>query len=71
MLGYLGTTRDPARDRVMFLLSMQAGLRAKAMASLTWAMVTDAQRQVAEVLRFCRKFSVETICGMISLDDQR
>jgi integrase/recombinase XerD len=34
----------------MFLLSMKAGLRAKEMASLTWAMVTDAQGQVAEVL---------------------
>jgi len=29
---------------------MKAGLRAKEMASLTWAMVTDAQGQVAEVL---------------------
>ena len=34
----------------MFLLSMKAGLRTKKMASLTWAMVTDAQGQVAEVL---------------------
>src|SRR4029434_8719853 len=50
MLGYLATTRYPARDRVMFLLSMKAGLRAKEIASLTWAMVTDAQGQVAEVL---------------------
>ena len=50
ILGYLVTTRYPARDRVMFLLSMKAGLRAKEMASLTWAMVTDAQGQVAEVL---------------------
>ena len=50
ILGYLDTTRYPARDRVMFLLSMKAGLRAKEMASLTWAMVTDATGQVAEVL---------------------
>jgi hypothetical protein len=34
----------------MVLLSMKAGLRAKAMVSLTWALVTDAQGQVAEVL---------------------
>src|SRR5438094_4585277 len=34
----------------MFRLSMKAGLRAKEMAALTWAMVTDAQGQVAEVL---------------------
>jgi integrase len=37
MLGSLATTRSPARDRVLFLLSMKAGLRAKAIASLTWA----------------------------------
>ena len=42
ILGYLMTTHYPARDRVMFLLSMKTGLRAKEMASLTWAMVTDA-----------------------------
>jgi len=50
ILGYLETTRSPARDRVRFLLSMKAGLRAKEMASLTWAMVTDAAGQVAEVM---------------------
>ena len=50
MLGSLATTRYPTRDRVMLLLSMKADLRAKAMASLTWAMVTDTQGQVAEVL---------------------
>jgi integrase len=50
ILGYLVTTRYPARDRVLFLLSMKAGLRAKEMVSLTWAMVTDAAGQVAEVL---------------------
>src|SRR5882724_3404732 len=50
ILGYLATTRYPARDRVMFLLSIKAGLRAKAMASLTWAMVTDAPGQVADVM---------------------
>jgi integrase/recombinase XerD len=49
-LGSLATTRSPARDRVMFLVSMKADLRAKAMAVLTWAMVPDAQGQVTEVL---------------------
>ena len=50
MLGYLATARSPARDQVTFLFSMKAGLQAKEMASLTWAMVTDAAGQVAEVL---------------------
>ena len=35
MVGYLATTRSPARARVLFLLSLKAGLRAKAIASLT------------------------------------
>jgi hypothetical protein len=34
----------------MLLGSMQASLRANAMAALTWAMVTEVQGQVAEVL---------------------
>jgi integrase/recombinase XerD len=34
----------------MFLLSMKAGLRAKEMASLTWAMVTDAAGQVSKTI---------------------
>jgi integrase/recombinase XerC len=50
MLHHLTTTRYPLRDRTMFLLSMQAGLRAKEMASLTWAMVTEADGQVGETL---------------------
>ena len=49
MLGSLATTRSPARHHVLLLVSIKAGLRATAMASLTWAMVTDAQGQVTEV----------------------
>ena len=50
VLTYLQTLRYPTRDRVMFLLSIKAGLRAKEIACLTWSMVTDADGQVAEVL---------------------
>ena len=50
VLTYLTTTRHPARDRVMFLLSVKAGLRAKEIASVTWSMVSDAEGQVAEAL---------------------
>ena len=50
ILGSLATTRYPSRDRVMVLLSLKAGLRAKEMASLTWAMVTDAAGQIAETI---------------------
>ncbi|MGE3541696.1 MAG: hypothetical protein AB7N91_30265 [Candidatus Tectimicrobiota bacterium] len=65
ILGSLATTRYPTRDRVMLLLSLKAGLRAKAIADLTWAMVTDASGQVGDA-RFCRKVAFEWIEGMIS-----
>lgn len=63
MLGYVATTRYPARDRVMFLLSMKAGLRAKEIASLTWAMVTDAQGQVGDTLHLPNRASKGTTGG--------
>jgi hypothetical protein len=46
VLGYLAKTRWPTRNRVIFLLSVKAGLRAKEIACLTWRMVTDARGQV-------------------------
>lgn len=48
VLGYLATTRWPTRNRVIFLLSTKAGLRAKEIASLTWRMVTDARGQIGQ-----------------------
>jgi integrase/recombinase XerC len=50
LLRHLETTRYPLRDTAMFLLSVKAGLRAKEIASLTWAMVTDAEGQVGDTL---------------------
>jgi integrase len=42
--------RYPERDRVMVLLSVRAGLRAKEIAMVTWDMVTDAEGNVGEAL---------------------
>ncbi len=42
--------RYPERDRVMVLLSVRAGLRAKEIALATWGMVTDAQGNVGDAL---------------------
>ena len=50
VLGYLAKTRYPVRDRVIFLLSVKAGLRAKEIASLTWAMVTDAEGTLSDTI---------------------
>ncbi len=50
VLAELETRRYPLRDRAMFLLSIKAGLRAKEIASVTWAMVTDAEGEIADVI---------------------
>lgn len=49
-LGYLATTRHPERNRVVFLLSVKAGLRAKEIANLTWEMVSDAEGWVGTAI---------------------
>jgi integrase len=40
--------RYPQRDRVMILLSVKAGLRASEIAKLSWSMVLDTNRRVAD-----------------------
>lgn len=40
----------PARDRVIVLLSVQAGLRAAEIAGLTWSMVLDDRGRVGDVI---------------------
>lgn len=50
VLAYLTSTRYPFRNRVIFLLSVKAGLRAKEIASLTWEMVTDAEGNLGEAI---------------------
>ena len=45
-LGYLSQSRHPARNRVILLLSVKAGLRAKEIASLTWDMVTNSGGEI-------------------------
>jgi integrase/recombinase XerD len=50
MLAEVATHRFPERDRVMVLLSVKAGLRAKEIAMVTWRMVTDAEGNVGDAL---------------------
>ena len=50
VLDHIKGSRYPLRDRVMFLLSVKSGLRAKEISLLTWSMVTDASGMVGESL---------------------
>jgi integrase len=57
IMSHLEDTRWAERNRVTFLLSVKAGLRAKEIASLTWPMVTDAEGKVADSIQLQDKAS--------------
>jgi integrase len=48
LLAYTTTRRHAIRNRVILLLSFRAGLRAKEIARLTWAMVCNAAGALAD-----------------------
>ena len=50
VLAELDTRRYLLRDRVTFLLSAKAGLRAVEISRCTWAMVTDAEGEIGDVI---------------------
>ena len=49
-LQHIQTHRKPKRDRVMFLFSVKAGLRAVEIASVEWSMVTNSSGEVGDTL---------------------
>jgi integrase len=57
VLGYLSKTRYPIRNRVIFLLSVKAGLRAKEIACLSWEMLTDAEGKIGESIHLLNQAS--------------
>ncbi|NRQ25862.1 Tyrosine recombinase XerD [Aliiroseovarius sp. xm-g-7] len=57
LLWYVGTLRRPLRNEVIVMLSVRAGLRAKEIASLTWAMVTDADGNISDRIHLTDKAS--------------
>ncbi|HLG85506.1 MAG TPA: site-specific integrase [Bradyrhizobium sp.] len=56
-LGFLSKTRYPTRNRVIFLLSVKAGLRAKEIARLKWTMVIDAEGEVSHAIHLANNAS--------------
>jgi integrase/recombinase XerD len=46
MLAYLATTRHALRNKLIFLLSTKAGLRAKEIARLTWEMTNTSTGEI-------------------------
>ncbi|MCL6684110.1 site-specific integrase [Sphingomonas sp. SE158] len=66
-MDHISRTRHPARNRVIFLLSLRAGLRAKEIANLEWRMVTDAEGEVSETVRISDKASKGNSGGVVPM----
>jgi len=65
VLAYLGASRQAKRNIVMFLFSVDAGLRAKEIASVTWDMVTDATGSLTDAIRLQNSASKGKSGGVI------
>ena len=70
VLAYLAKTRWPTRNKVVFLLSAKAGLRAKEIASLTWRMVTDARGQIGMAIHLENTASKGQSGRVIPMNDE-
>lgn len=70
VLLHLEGTRNPVRNRLIFLLSLKAGLRAKEIAELTWRMVTDSQGEIATEIRLENSASKGRSGGVIAMNSE-
>jgi integrase len=70
VLAYLTSTRYPGRNRAIFLLSVRAGLRAKEIASLTWAMLTDAEGMIGDAIHLVDQASKGSSGRVIPLNKE-
>lgn len=50
LLWYVSTLRHAQRNEIIVLLSVRAGLRAKEIAELKWAMLTDAEGEIGSYI---------------------
>jgi integrase/recombinase XerD len=70
VLGYLAKSRHPARNRLIFLLSVKAGLRAKEIARLTWWMTNDSLGEIGRTICLQDSASKGRSGRMIPLNDE-
>ncbi|MBL0941562.1 MAG: site-specific integrase [Alphaproteobacteria bacterium] len=57
VLDHIKNYRYPKRNKVIFLLSLKAGLRAQEISLLTWSMLTDASGQINDFIQLPDKLS--------------
>ncbi len=64
---FITRTRLPERNRVIQLLSVKAGLRAKEIALLTWGMVTDSEGVLVDTISLTNSASKGKTGGVIPM----
>lgn len=70
VLNFLEKTRSPVRNKVIFLLSVKAGFRAKEIASLTWTMVCDSDGSIADCISLTNQASKGKGGGIVWLNKE-
>ena len=70
VLPHIDDTRDAIRNRVMFLLSVDAGLRAKEIASVEWRMVLDAEGNLTDAIRLESKSAKGSSGGVVYMSER-
>jgi integrase/recombinase XerD len=70
VLLHLESTRNPIRNKLIFLLSLKAGLRAKEIALLTWRMVTDSQGEIGASIAIEDKVAKGRGGGVIAMNSE-
>lgn len=69
LLSYLTTTRYPERNKVIFMLSIRAGLRSKEIASITWSMITDAEGELTDAIKLQNRASKGRSGGVVWMNN--
>ena len=70
VLSYLASGRHAERNTVMFLLSVDAGLRAKEIAALQWQMLTDASGSLTDTIRLQDRASKGRSGGVVYISSR-
>ena len=67
VLAHLSDGQHAARNQLMVLLSVDAGLRAKEIAAVQWAMVTESNGDIGDAIRLEDRASKGTSGGVVFL----
>ncbi len=70
LLSFLDGTRHAERNKLIFLLSTRAGLRAKEIANITWEMVIDADGEISDCIKLQNTASKGSSGGVIWLNKE-